>query len=250
MSIRSYPSNSLFAYATKGKAAVFTAPASKQIAAYNLRAANNSGGSANVGLLKKLFNTSGQSPSYSIYQYTDATTTGVEVTNAIAAGTNTTVFTTTNNDGFIVAAKAHFNLVGITIGTARSGLTVTYSYWNGAAWASLTTLEVPAWTSATDVWAVFQSPIDWVKGATTTGVNANFYPILVKATAAGSGVVAASSVWVGKFLEFYEGVANNGMVQLSFPDSKPLAFEAGEAFMPYFSVTNAANQAGAYYSLI
>lgn len=247
--IRSFPSNTLKAYATKGKAAVFTAPADKQVAAYNLRAANNSGGSISVGLMKKLFNPPGQSPAFAIYQYTAVGPVLAEVTNAVAAGTATTVFTTTNNDGFVIGAKSIFGLMGLTISTAQAGLVLTYKYWTGAAYTTLTTLESATYGSTGDVFTVFQAPSDWVAGG-NTGVNQNFFTILVQATTAAAGNVQVTSLWVAKMLELYQGVANNAIAQLSFPDSKPLEFDGGESFIPYFSTANAANAAGAYYSLV
>lgn len=248
--IRSFPSNILTAYPSKGKTAVFTSPADKQIAAYNLRAENNSGGAINVGLCKKMFNPPSQSPSYALYQYTDVGPASAEVTNALAAGTATTIFTTTNNDGFIVGAHAHFGLVGLTISTARAGLTLEYTYWNGSSYAALTLLDTPVYTATGDIFIVFQAPNDWAKGSNVTTVNQNFFTIRVRATTAGAGVVAANAFWVAKFLELYQGVANNGQIQLSFPDTKPLEFMGGESFIPYFSTANAANSAGAYYSLV
>lgn len=248
--IRSFPSNHLGSYSQKGKDAVFSAPASSQVAAYNLRAANNTGGAINVGLCKKFFNPPSSSGSYSFYQYTDVGPASAEITNALAAGTASTIFTTTNNDGFIVAAHARFGLVGLTISTARAGLTLEYTYWNGSSYAALTLLDTPVYTSTGDVYIVFQAPNDWAKGSSVTTVNQNFFSIRVRATTAGAGVVAANALWIAKFLELYQGVANNGVVQLSFPDSKPLEFMGGESFIPYFSTTNAANAAGAYYSLV
>lgn len=253
MSIRSLPSNILTAYATKGKVAMFSVPGNKQCYVYNVRAANNSSGAINVGLLKKFYNPSGQTATsgggYALFQYTAVGPVITDVTSQITAGTATNIFTATNNDGFIVGGHAMFGMVGLTISTARAGLTLTYKYWNGSVYTTLTTLESATYGSTGDVWTVFQPPSDWVAGG-TTGVNQNQFTLLIQATTAGAGVVAVTSLWVAKFLELYEGVANNGVVQLSFPDTKPLLLDGGETLIPYFATAAAGNQIGAYFSLV
>lgn len=243
--IRSFPLNSLVAYGTKGKAAAFSVGVGQQIFVFNVRAFNNSGGAINVGILKRLVY-----PRWNLFQFTNTGPAVASVGAAINAGTATAIFSGTNNDGFIVQSKAHFGMVGFTISTNQAGGVFEYTYWNGTSFVALTTLEVPAnYNAATNVWIVFQPPQDWVAGATAiTGLDQTLYSIRVRSTTAPGGAVSANAMWVGKFLELYQGVANNAAVQLSFPDSKPLLLDGGETLIPYFSTANAANQFGAYYA--
>lgn len=242
--IRSFPDSSLVAYPTKGKLAAFPVPAANQVYVFNARAFNNSGSTQNVGILH-LFNPN----NIDLWQYTNVGPAYTEITDSIVAGTASAIFSGTINDGFIVQAKGKFGLVGFTISTARATGVYTYKYWTGAAWATLTTLEVPVYTSTGDIWIVFQPPQDWVKGGPTS-IDQNDFSILVQSTTAPAGAISASAIWIGKFLEFYEGVANNAAVQMSYPDSKPYLLSGGEGLIPYFSVPAAANQFGAYFALV
>lgn len=245
MSVRSYPSSTLIAYEQKAKNMAFNVNASAQVYIYNVRAFNNSGSTANVGLCRRLIPDSG----FKLYNFTSPTLT--DITDAVVAGTATTLFSGTNNDGFYVQANHRFNIIGLTVSTGQTGGTFTYSYWNGTSFTALTTLEVPAYTTAADIYVVFQAPRDWVVGnGGVTGLNNLFRTIRVLSTTAPGGAVSVNNVWVAQFLELYLGVANNAGVQLAFPDTKPYVMQGGEGLLPYFSVTNATNQFGAYYSVV
>lgn len=244
--IRSSPSNSLVAYATKGKLPVFAVPASKQAYLYNIRAANNSGGAITVGLCRRYSNAG-----FNVFQYTAVGPVYADISAALAAGTATNIFSTTNNDGFVVSGPTKFSMIGFTISSASTGGTYSYQYWNGSSYTTLTTLEVPSYGSTGDIWIAFQPPVDWaVGGEAGSLVPANAYSIRVRGTTHPTTAVAVTAIWVAEFLELYEGVPNNAMVQMSFPDSKPYLLNGGESFIPYFSGTAAANQCGCYYSLV
>lgn len=244
MSIRSYPSSYLGLYATKGKAAAFTVPASKQLYVFNMRAMNNSGSTINVGIMRRLVTSE-----YAFYQYVASGTTYTNASTALNAGTATVAFAGANNDGFAVQSQRLFSMVGLTISTAQSGGVFTYKYWNGSAFTTLTTLEVPTDYSATgDIYAVFVPPSDWTPGG-STGLDQSKYSILVQSTTAPAAAVSVNAIWTGQFLEFIKGVANNAGVQVAFPDSKPLLLEGGEGLFPYFSTASASNQFASFYAI-
>lgn len=241
--IRSYPLSSLVAYPTKGKLAAFPVSTSQQIFLFNARAFNNSGGTINVGLMQRMVY-----PRWNLYQFTNTGPVFTSVGSAINAGTTTAIFSGTANDGYVVQSRDMFGMIGLSIVQQRAGGVYEYTYWNGSSFVTLTTLEVANYNSVGDNWTVFQPPSDWVVGG-TAGLNQSEYSIRVRSTTPPAvGSVTANTIWVAKFLEFYEGIPNNASVQMSFPDSKPLLLEGGETLIPYFSSAAAANQVGAYYA--
>lgn len=233
----------MVAYATKGKAAAITAPVSKSMVLYNAQAYNNSGGAINVGICQR-FNY----PKWQFYTYDFTTTTFTNASVAINAGTAQSIFTATNSDGYGVGSATPFNLVGLTVSTAHAGGVFTYKYWNGAAWTTLTTLEVPVYTAAADIWVVFQAPADWAVGGSGTNLNAAHYNILIQASTSPGGVVAVNAVWVAQFLEFYQSVADKSAVQINISDTKPYFMDGGDSLIPYFATAHAANAVSAFYS--
>ena len=239
---RHFPKSWLTAYATKGKLPAFTVPANNSCYLFNARAYNNSGSAQNVGILSLFL--SGQ---YQLWSYVASGPTYTNVTASIGAGTN--IFTGTANDGFLVQTAQPSGLIGMTVTTTTTGGVYTYKYWNGSAYATLGTLEVPAYPTAADIWIVFQPPADWKPGATASTVNQAMYTVWVQSTTGPSGAVAVNNLWAASFLELYQGVANNAAVQLMFPDSKPFAMLGGQGIIPYFSSPNAANQFAAFYDL-
>lgn len=243
--IRSSPNPSLVAYSTKGKVPAFTVPASKQAYLFNARCQNNSGSTINVGILQKL-----NQAKTGLWQYTAVGPVYTNVSSTLYGGSSVNIFSGTNNDGFIVQADLKFGMIGLTLSSHGSGGTYTYKYWNGSAFTTLTTLEVPAnYNSDTDMWIVFQPPDDtaFPKGG-PTGLDQSKYSIFVQSTTAPGASVGISALWIGVFLDLYQGVANNAVVQMSYPDSKPYLLNGGEGVIPYFSTANAANQIAAYYA--
>lgn len=239
-----FPNSSLVAYATRGKADAFTVPADKQIYIYNARAFNNSGSSQAVGICRKA-----NYAQMSLDRYTAVGTSYTDLPLPLSA--TTTIFSGTINDGFALQSARKFNVLGLHIVTGQATGVYVYEYWNGSAWTTLTTLTTITFTAAsndTDQWASFRAPVDWAKGA--TGLDADKYQIRIRSTTAPAGAISANSLWVGEFLEYYEGVPNNAAVQLSFPDTKPFLLNGGEGLFPYFATANAANQFGAYYSIL
>lgn len=240
------PSEVLVSYATKGKLPAFPVSQGKQLYIYNARSFNNSGSAQNTGICK-IHNGSvaGVASQYSLWTLT---TGGTVFTNngSVLSGTPT-VFTTVNNDGFIIQDRARFNVIGMTISQASTGSPVyTYKYWNGSSFVVLTTLEVASYGATGDVYIAFQAPSDWVKGG-PAGLDQSQYAVQVAATTAPTQAVQISALWILEFADFYFAVANNAAAQLSFPDTKPILLRGGEGLCPYFATANAANAFGAFY---
>jgi hypothetical protein len=239
---RGYPVSSLVQYSTKGKVNAFAVPASKQVFLYNARAFNNSGGAINVGLLRNFVE-----DEFQLWQYVASGPTYTDITDAVTGATSTNIFNGANNDGFVLQSPNQFGLMGFTTSANGAGGTIVYKYWTGASFVTLTTLEVPAnYSTNADRWIVFLPPPDWVVGG-PAGVSPTQFSIFVQATTTPAAAVAINALWVGGWLELYQGVPNNAAIQMSFPDSKPFCLNGGEGIIPYFSTANAANQVGAYY---
>jgi hypothetical protein len=234
------PSSSLVAYSTKGKLPAFPVNANMQLDLYNLRAFNNSGSSQNMGVMRL-----GVIAEEKLWQYAASGPTYTDVTSTIASGVN--IFDTTNGDGFVAQSRFRFGMLGFTISTAGTGSPVfTYKYYNGTSFTTLTTLEVPSYASTGDIWIVFIPPSDWAQGGAASLVS-NQYSLQVIATTAPTLAVTVNNMWIAEFLEFYQAVPNNGIIQVSFGDNKPFQLHGGEAIIPYFSTPNAANVVGCYY---
>lgn len=238
-----YPESTLRAYGVKGKTALFPASGAKQIFLYNARATNNTGGAAKVGLGRQF-----ALPQMRLWQYTASGPSVADVSALVSGGTAENLFTTTNNDGFVVQADRPFNLAGFTISSASAGATVTYQYYNGSSLTALTLIETPVYSSTGDITIAFRAPLDWAVGG-VAGTDTSKYTILVQATTHPTTAVAANGFWVAEFLEYQEGVPNNSMVQIAFPDTKPFVFRAGEGIVAYYDTANAANQLGAFYEV-
>ena len=237
-------------YNQNGKADVISPGSGKQLHLYNAKIQNRTGGAIDMGILKKL-----DTASWKFYTIVAASTPdATEVTTTIQAGSNVTIFTTTNNDGYLVSANKRFNLIGLNLGTASSGGSpvYTYEYYNGSAYTTLTTNAVPVYTSTGTVIVLFNAPQDWAVGTTAAvGGDSSNYNILVRATTASSSVGAvANAMWVGQFLDFEEGIADNGKLELNMSISRPLILDGNEAVFPYFGGTaNALNTMRVMYSI-
>jgi hypothetical protein len=127
-----------------------------------------------------------------------AATPNVDRTATIQAGTAVTIFTTTNNDGFLAYASQKFNKLTLTISQAQTGAPVyTYEYYNGSTWAALTTTAVPDYTTLASDTLEFNIPIDWNIGdGTEVGGSEDFYAIRALATTAPATAVQITSLTV------------------------------------------------------
>lgn len=127
-----------------------------------------------------------------------AATPNVDGTATIQAGTAIDIFTTTNNDGYIVYGVSQFNKFTLNITQAQTSSPVyTYEYWNGSAWTALTLTSTPSYSANGSTFAEFAIPTAWAVGdGTEGGGNNSYYAIRVLATTAGGQAVKANSLTV------------------------------------------------------
>lgn len=223
-------------YKEKGKTAPISTPSNQQLAVHYARAINRSGGAIDVGIMKKL-----SSGRWKIYGLVGGVAS--DLTSAIQAGTASTIFTTTNNDGFLVAADVFFGLFGLTVSQAENGVPVyTYKYFNGTSFTTLTTIESVTAYSAADQFNVFYPPLDWAKGSGVAGTDSSKYYIQVLATTAPGQAVKVTNAWAAQPLKLSPQLANNADLVFDVSQERPIPFEQGESLIPYFGGSaNAAN---------
>ena len=127
-----------------------------------------------------------------------AATPNVDRTTTLQAGTATDIFTTTNNDGFLVYGVNTFDKITFTISQIQTGAPVyTYEFWNGTIWTALTMTTTPVYTATGSVFAAFNIPSTWVPGdGTEVGGNVLYYTIRVLATTAPGQAVKITSLTV------------------------------------------------------
>jgi hypothetical protein len=245
------PLQTLFSgYNDVGKASVVSPGAGQQLQVFNFKAGNRSGGAIDVGLLKKL-----DTSAWKFYTIVAASTPdAADVTTAVQAGTTTTVFTTTNNDGYMVGAIKPFGLIGLTVATAPAGGSpaYTYQYYNGTSFGTLTTIAVPSYGTGTNL-VVFNPPIDWAVGTTAAvgPTGSSTYNILVRASTAPNATAGTiSAAWVAQFLDFQGAVADKSFLERTYNFDRPLLLDGNESLMPYFSGSaSASNFVEAVYAI-
>lgn len=236
-------------YNQNGKSTVIAPASNMQLQVYEMEANNRSGGAINVGLLKKFVESA-----WKFYTVVAASTPdATDASTAVKAGTATAIFTTTNDDGFLVQASKPFNLIGMNVSTAASGGSpiYTYQYYDGSAYQTLSTIAVPSYGSGNNH-IVFNAPIDWAVGTSdAVGGDSDKYSILVRASAASSGAGGSiNSLWVGEFLKFQASVADKASLEMKFDRDQPLIFVGGEGLMPYFGGSaNAQNSVRVLYKI-
>lgn len=237
------PQTCLVNYSEKGKSNALSLSVNKQIAVLNMRAWNRVGSAINVGLLRK-FN------SRDFKLWTKVATVYTNVTAAIVAGTATQIVDTTNSDGFILQCTRKMGLIGLTVSNSATGGTYTFEYYNGTTWATLTTIEnFTNFSTTGDKYLAFIPPHDWAVGdGSATAIDQNMYAIRVLHTTAPGDTGSVNALWMGEFLDYWEGVADNVAVELLFDCERPFVLDGGEGLFPYFSTAAAANQFGAFYS--
>lgn len=233
-------------YAEKTKTAVVTPTSGNNLVFVGATVNNRSGGAAILGVGFKIINgrwLAGQWDDSAGASYTDDTT------DAQDAGTDDfPLFTTTDDDGFVVQSLDKFGIIGITVTTAEAG-TPTYvvEYWNGTAWADLLTIEEPADYTAAEHAIVFSPPVDWTALAAgdtpvdTDGLTAGYYAIKVDASTAPTTAPIASDLWVAKLYDYKEAVADNAVLNVIPEDSRGYPLQAGEQLIPYFGTAGTSN---------
>lgn len=232
-----------YGYSEIAKTAIGVAT-TKQMGLLSARLHNRSGGAIDVAACVKL-----AGRDIKIYSLNAGVAT--DVSAAILAGTSTAVTTLVDNDGFLIGAKKLFNIAGLTVSQAASGgaPVFAYSYYNGSTFASLTPIVSATLTATGDKYTVFAAPQDFARGSGISGVDSGYFYIKCLATTAPTAAaLKLSAVWLGQFLEYTEGVADNGELKIEFPSERPLFLEQGEGFMPYFATASASNMVSVRYA--
>lgn len=224
-------------YNLTAKTAVLTAATGNRLALYSVTMLNGSGASGSVAPVRKFAD---NATTWKVFQIDDSETPdAIDVTAAIQAGTVTDIFTTTNNDGFLIQARKQFNLIGLNISTAATGSPVfEFTYFNGTSYVTLPTFEVPDFSGTGTNLIAFAAPHDWAIGTTAAvGGNAAMYSIRVRATTAPTNAPEADECWVGEFLDYVSVVSSGDCIRfdLSHGDATPVEFEPEETLVPYFA---------------
>ena len=236
-------------YNSRGKAAIISPTGGQQVRVQRVDVNNRTGSAMDAGVCVKHAATG-----YKAWTLTAASTPdAAEVTTALQAGTAQNFAGTVNNAGFLVQFKRKFNFIGVNVSQAQAGSPVyAYSYYDGSAYQTLTTISVPTdYTGTGTNVIVFPAPSDWAVGTTAAvGGDTALYSIRVLATTAPSTAVQVDDLWVASFLGFQEALADNGTTSVSYSENNPLMLEAGEGIMPYFGTASAANLVSGYFSLM
>lgn len=171
------------------------------------------------------------------------------VTATVQAGSSTTLFTTTSNDGFIVQAKEKFGLVSFVVSQTQTGSPVhSYQYWDGSTWQTLTLFNTPSYASTGKKAILFTPPIDWAVGAGSLGPDETFYSVRVRATTGPSQAVKVSAMKVCRVVAFRNNIAADQQLQVLF-DTRQLLLQQGESVIGFFETANAANSMEVSYQI-
>lgn len=244
-----YSKDLFIGYEQKGKTPVFTSTAGQQLNIYNVSLQNRTGVACDMGIY-----ITPNAASWKLGTYDGISGLSIDATSAIQAGTATSVFTTTNNSGFVLQSVDLFGLIGATISQADTVTPVyAFQYWNGSAWTALPAISsTPNYNSATDQWLVFNPPRDWTRGS-ATGVGQTLiggqtpYSIFVQASTAPGQAVQFNNLWLGKPLGFMSAIPNTGFIATQYFEERPRQLNTGEGILPYFSVASANNTFQATY---
>jgi hypothetical protein len=170
-------------------------------------------------------------------------------TDAQDAGTDDfQVCSTTNGDGCFISCDLTFNKV-IFKGcqqAAGSPASITYQYWNGTAWTSLTLTSTPAWTTAEgDKTLEFNIPLDsngeflWEPYDQSTATYlSNKYVILILFGTAPSSAFSADYLQV-YHTQYLTQIMENERPQFVITHNSRIVFAASNTInmSPYNSVT-------------
>lgn len=241
-------------YAEKCKTAIVPAQNGKQIVFHGATVNNRSTAEIAVGLGFTMPNAlwkAGQIDVSETPYYIDDTTDAQDI-----GATDFPLFTTTNNDGFLVQSPYPFSLVGITMSaTVCTGSPVyTYTYWDGDSWENLTLIDTPNFTGAGDTYLHFEKPIDWTEASGTAvsaiGATTGYYTIQVKATTAPTIAGIATILWVVDMYEFKAGVTDKNVVNFGTEaEIRGIPLMGGQGIVPYFGTAHANNMASVRYSV-
>lgn len=224
---------------------LLTAPSSPvklAIMIHEVSLTNSSGSDAVVGYGYKI-----PDANYVVGQWDDSAGTKIidDTTDAQDAGTDdVALFTTTNNDGFVVGSSAKFNNVNLVISTAEVGSpTYEYTYWDGSAWSTLTLIETPDYTAAAEDSITFAAPINWAKGGDTNdGADSDKYYIRVRATTAPLTAPLATTVKAVNLVEIIPTLSTGALLNKEeYKMANKNRIPTGHEVVAYCSVADGAN---------
>ena len=228
------------AYSEKGKSNVLSVQ-SQGLGIFNVRVQNRSGDALSAGILRKL-----RSTDHAFYALNSSVYTEISI-----SGSGTEIFDTTNNNGFLIQSTKKFHLVGMTVSTANGSTAgvYAYKYWDGSAFQTVSTVEVPTdYKSTGDAYVVAIPDYDWTVGG-PTGTNGSKFSVLIQHTTAPAAAVEIDDIWLGQFLSFEDSLADNSSMQIAMGQA-PLEIEAGEGLFPYFGTAAAGNLMEVFYEPI
>lgn len=241
---RRYMRDVLVNYEQQSHATVLSPGQGNQLALYATHLLNRCGAAQDLAILIRL-----AEAGLGFLTYT-APGPAVDATSAIFANTPQTIFSTTNNDGFVIQSAKPFNLIGFNVTQVETGApTYSYQYWDGAAFTALPNIiNTPDYTSASNQVLLFPTPRLWVTGTDpAVGGTSGLYTIFAQATTAPTQAVIVDELWVGHMLAFMPNVADGAQLSLMYDDVYPRLLDGLEGLLPFFETPNAANLVTAKY---
>ena len=223
-------------YAQNIQSSVVTPNTGDALRLGSYRLANRSGAALDVGLFWRQPNgyfTAGKVVAASTPDYTDNTTNA----KSTVANAFVNIFSTTNNDGFLVSSPVKFNAISFTVGAGSSGEVIAPTYYDGTNMTVLPTIQNAITTSAGHRFIVFNSPSDWVVNTTTAvGGPANVYSICIRASTAPGGAVSGSDFRVYSMIDMYPQLASNAEITNDFSGNE-FVLPKGASVVPFFGNT-------------
>lgn len=169
--------------------------------------------------------------------------------NAVSGAKSTTanafanIFTTTNNDGFLVLSAKKFSAISLVIDVAVNASPVfAYKYYDGTSMTAVPTLSTPDFANTGATQLVFLPPSDWAKGTTSAVQTANTtaYALQITATTAGGKAVQASDVRIYEQLDYFDAVSDGNQLIDDLNDTE-LQLPVGYSVAAFFDSANANN---------
>lgn len=224
-------------YSTAGAVQLPLSPTSQQVMLHSYALYNANTAASDVGLGISM-------SSAESFFYTVAA--GVATQQSVQSSSTVSLFTTSANSGILLEGRVPFGYIIMNLSQAQTGSPVyAYQYWNGTAWATLTTTLNTSYSSTGFVYITFKAPADWVPGDGGLTAN-NFYSVRVLATTAPSQAVQGSGVVVAKWISYQEQLSGGARLQATF-STRPILLEGSESLAPFFQTAFVQNAVEASY---
>lgn len=178
-----------------------------------------------------------------------ATKVGSVYTTKNAPIGSTVLFTTTNNDGFLVYGKRPFGLVSFAGPSGAAGSPVyTFEYYNGSAFTALTLNQTPDYSVSGANVMTFNAPPDWALGDGGLTSNSTYYAIRILATTAPSAPYAVFGMNMARWIQYSFAVAAGVRTTVNFTE-RPLLLESTESPFSYVSTVSVKNSVELLYQI-